>query len=188
MEYLKKLMGDRIYLSPFGKDDGQHFAKWMSDLKISDNLGNTAKIYNYTNENEWVQDALKTGKHQFSIVLLKSDEIIGNCTFNAVNQLDRNGEIGIFIGEEKHRGKGYGSEALRLLLDYGFNYMNLHNITLNVFAYNEQGINCYKNVGFKEIGRRREAKFLNGRYHDIIAMDILSTEFNQDYIRNKYIK
>ena len=85
------------------------------------------------------------------------------------------------------RSNGYGTESLRLLLDYGFNYLNLNNIHLGVKAFNERAIACYKKVGFKEYGRRREAYFLNGKYYDHVFMDILAREFKGNYIKNKNI-
>lgn len=76
---------------------------------------------------------------------------------------------------EDNRNKGYGAEVLDLLLDYGFNYLNLNNIMLNVKSFNERAIACYKKVGFKEFGRRRESYFLNGKYYDDIQFELLKT-------------
>ena len=76
---------------------------------------------------------------------------------------------------------------LKLLLDYGFNYLNFKNIMLKVYSFNERAMKAYKKVGFKEIGRRRESYFLNGKYYDDVYMDILSDEFSESYIKNKII-
>jgi RimJ/RimL family protein N-acetyltransferase len=65
---------------------------------------------------------------------------------------------------------------MSLLIDFGFNYLNLNNIMLKVFAFNERAINCYKKAGFKEIGRRRQAYYLKGKYHDQIFMDIIRSD------------
>lgn len=85
------------------------------------------------------------------------------------------------------RNKGYGTEAIQLILDYGFNYLNLNNIKLDVLSFNERAIACYKKCGFKEYGRRRKSEFINGKYYDRISMDILKEEFIQSYIKNKNI-
>lgn len=85
------------------------------------------------------------------------------------------------------RNKGYGTEAIQLILDYGFNYLNLNNIKLDVLSFNERAIACYKKCGFKEYGRRRKSEFINGKYYDRISMDILKEEFTQSYIKNKNI-
>ncbi|MDD4796309.1 MAG: GNAT family protein, partial [Eubacteriales bacterium] len=70
----------------------------------------------------------------------------------------------------------YGSEALTLLVDFGFHYLNLNNIMLKVFSFNQRAVNCYKKVGFKEIGRRRQTYYLKGNYYDEILMDIIRSD------------
>ena len=78
-------------------------------------------------------------------------------------------------------------KPIQLILDFGFNYLNLNNIDLALMEFNERALKCYKKCGFKEIGRRRKCKFINGKYYDSILMDILSEEFKDTYIKNKNI-
>ena len=78
------------------------------------------------------------------------------------------------IGDEENRSKGYGTEAMKLLVDYGFNILGLHNIDLNVFEFNKQAIKAYEKVGFKEYGRRHESYFLDGKFYDEISMEIIN--------------
>ena len=85
-------------------------------------------------------------------------------------------EVGLFIGDEENRNKGYGAEALNLLLDYCFDYLNVNNVMLKVFSFNERAINCYRKLGFKEIGRRRQSYYLKGKFYDEVFMDILKSE------------
>ncbi len=85
--------------------------------------------------------------------------------------------LGIVIGEKTFWGKGYGQDAIRLLLDYGFNLLNLNSVMLGVFAFNERALHCYKHVGFREIGRRRQARIIGDKKCDAILMDILAEEF-----------
>ena len=75
-------------------------------------------------------------------------------------------KIAVFIGESENRNKGYGVEALNLLIRYGFDYLNLNNIMLSVYSFNENAINCYKKVGFKEFGRRRGAVMIKNERFD----------------------
>ncbi len=185
MKYYKKLLGDRVYLSPMSVEDAEKYIEWFCDFRITDGIGTTKNLMTVEAEREWLTSELKSGNYNFAIVSLENDELIGNCGFVEINYRDRLGTVGIFLGEENNRNKGIGTEVLRLLLDYGFNYLNLNNIMLNVRAFNERAINCYKKVGFKEIGRRREAYFLNGKYYDDVSMDILASEFEGSYIRNK---
>ncbi len=184
MKYFKKLVGERIYLSPMNVEDARQYVEWLSDFRTTDGIGTSCKMTNIEAEIEWIKNNID---YQFAIVNLENDELIGNCGIMRINNIDRCAEVGIFIGDEENRNKGYGAEALRLLLDYGFNYLNLHNIRLGVKSFNERAIACYKKVGFKEYGRRREAYFLNGKYYDNVFMDILDREFEGDYIKNKNV-
>jgi diamine N-acetyltransferase len=86
------------------------------------------------------------------------------------------------IGERDFHGKGFGTETTQLVLDYAFTILGLHNVLLKVFDYNQAGINAYKKAGFKEIGRRREVKYLNGKLWDDVYMDCLSTEFTSNVL------
>lgn len=123
----------------------------------------------------------------FSIVTIDGDKLIGTVGLERINQTHRTTTLGIFIGDKEFLNKGYGTEAIRLLLDYGFNYMNLHSIHLNLMSFNIRAQKCYEKCGFKETGRIRESRFINGRYYDVITMDILANEFQGDYIKNKNI-
>lgn len=186
MKYFKKLVGDRIYLSPMNTDDAEKYTEWLNDFKVTDGLGSSIRIMNADAERRWLQD---TGSKDinFAIVSLDKDELIGNCGIMAVDHIHRTATVGLFIGDEENRSKGYGAETLRLMLDFGFNYLNLNNIMLQVKSFNERAIACYKKVGFKECGRRRESYFLDGKYYDEIQMDILAREFEGGYIRNRNI-
>ena len=187
MKYYKKLIGERIYLSPVSVEDAEKYVEWFCDFKTTDGIGKSSSIMTVESEREWLENTLKNNDLNFAIVDIENDELIGNCGIMNINQINRSAEVGIFIGDENKRSNGYGTESLRLLLDYGFNYLNLNNIHLGVKAFNERAIACYKKVGFKEYGRRREAYFLNGKYYDHVFMDILAREFEGNYIKNKNV-
>lgn len=174
MKYFKKLVGKRIYLSPMNVEDAETYAGWFNDFSVTDGLGCSFRITSMESEKEWL--ANNSGKYQFAIVRLEDDKLIGNCGIQGIDQLRQCAEVGLFIGDEENRNKGYGEEVLNLLLDYGFDYLNLNNIMLKVFSFNERAINCYKKVGFKEIGRRRQSYYLKGGFYDEVYMDILKSE------------
>ena len=187
MKYYKKLIGERIYLSPMCIEDAEKYVEWFSDFKMTDGVGSSSRVMNVENEKKYIQATLENNELNFAIINLENDELIGNCSIKNISYLHRIAELGIFIGIEANRNKGYGAEVLNLLLDYGFNYLNMNNIMLNVKSFNERAIACYKKVGFKEFGRRRESYFLNGKYYDDIQMDILAREFKGIYIKNKNV-
>ena len=190
MKYFKKLVGDSIYLSPRNSEDIEIFTKWLNDFQVTDGLGRSGLIVTLNGEKEYLENIHDNDSknYYFVIVTLENDEMIGTISLENINYTNRSAELGIFIGDEAYRGKGIGEEAIHLILDYGFHYLNLHSIQLYVFAFNERAIACYKKCGFKEMARIREAYYLNGKYYDEIGMDILNSEFHETYIRNKYIK
>jgi len=177
MRYFKKIIGERIYLSPMNKDDVEIYTKWLNDEEVAINLGQYAKVITLNNEQKALEN-MTTDGYNFAIVK-NDDTLIGNISLMNIKHTSRSAVTGLFIGEKENRGNGYGTEAMRLILDYGFNTLNLHNIMLNVYSDNEQAIACYKKVGFTEFGRRREACYKNGRYVDDVHMDILDEEFNR---------
>ncbi|NMM61740.1 GNAT family N-acetyltransferase [Clostridium sp. P21] len=174
MNYFKKIVGKRLYLSPMNVEDAETYVRWLNDFSVTDGIGTSCKITSLENETEWIVQ--NSDKYQFAIVCLENDKLIGNCGIQGIQQLRRCAEVGLFIGDEENRNKGYGEEVLNLLLDYGFDYLNLNNIMLKVFSFNERAINCYKKVGFKEIGRRRQSYYLKGKFYDEVYMDILKEE------------
>lgn len=174
MKYYKKLVSNKVYLSPMCLEDAETYTKWLNDLSVAENLGTPSNMVSVTGEQEVIRK--NSQSTVFAIVKTENDELIGRCGFNSVDQIRQCAEVGIFIGDEENRDNGYGAEAISLLIDFGFNYMNLNNIMLKVFAFNERAINCYKKAGFKEIGRRRQAYYLKGKYHDEIFMDIIRSD------------
>ncbi|MFT4104140.1 MAG: GNAT family protein [Lacrimispora sp.] len=174
MKYYKKLVGSKVYLSPMCPEDAATYTKWLNDLSVTEKLGTSHNTVSVSGEQEWMRENAQG--RLFAMVKTENDELIGNCGFNSINQVHQCGEIGIFIGDEENRNKGYGSEAMSLLVDFGFNYLNLNNIMLTVFDFNENAVSCYKKAGFKEIGRRRQAYYLKGKYYDQIFMDIIRSD------------
>ena len=179
--YFNKLVGKKCYLSPIDINDAGKYTEWLNDLEITNNLGPLySRAINVENEKVFLENLSKD--HNYSIIDLETNELIGNCGFLEVDNLNQTGEVGIFIGNKSFWDKGYGTEALTLLLDYGFKALNLHNIQLKVFDYNKRGIRSYEKIGFKLIGIRRNALYRNRERHNIIFMDILANEF---YEKNK---
>ncbi len=184
MKYAKKLVGEKVYLSPMHPDDAETYVRWLNDFAVTDGLGSSPRIMNAVAEQEWIVSNLKSLAPQFAIVRLSDDVLLGNCGIDSISSPSMHAMVGLFIGEKANRGQGYGTEALRLLLSYGFYYLNLHNIMLKVFSFNENAIRVYEKVGFREFGRRRESCYLDGKYYDDVHMDILKSEFPINYIRN----
>ena len=187
-KYLKALVGDNIYLSPISLDDVEEYAEMVNDIKVSVGLGylSYTNIIDFESEKEFLISVKK--EKMFAVRLLENDELLGNIGFNSLDIINRNGALGVLIGNPKYQRKGYGTEALKLILDYGFSFLNLRNISLSVFEYNEPAYNLYKKVGFKEAGRLRKAVEIMGKTYDVIIMDMLKEEFQSVYIKRELKK
>jgi RimJ/RimL family protein N-acetyltransferase len=183
MKYYKKLVGEKCYLSPINIEDADQYCIWLNDLEVSSNLLIFNQQLSLEKEKIILQDMMKNGAQIFAIVDAANDKLIGNCSIFNINQRNRKAEVGIFIGDKNYWSKGFGSQALSLIVDYGFNILNLNNIMLEVFGYNKRALNAYKKVGFKEIGGRREAIIFAGEKYDEIYMDILASEFESVFIK-----
>lgn len=187
-KYLKKLTGDNIYLSPISLDDVKEYAEMVNDIKVSVGLGylSYTNIIDFESEKEFLISVKK--EKMFAVRLLENDELLGNVGFNSVDLLNRMATMGIMLGNPNYQRKGYGIEAVKLILDYGFSFLNLRNISLSVFEYNEVAYNLYKKIGFKEAGRLRKAVEILGKTYDVIIMDMLKEEFQSVYIKRELEK
>jgi RimJ/RimL family protein N-acetyltransferase len=112
----------------------------------------------------------------FGIRTAKHDTLVGSCQLHSINRVHRTAELQIRIGETAARGKGYGKEAVQLLLDFAFSDLNLHRVFVHVFADNTPAIRLYESTGFKREGELREAAFIDGNYVDVLVMGVLESE------------
>jgi RimJ/RimL family protein N-acetyltransferase len=178
--YFKKMTGNKCYLSPIDTNDAEKYVEWFNDLQIAENLTFYSKVINVENEKTFLNKLSK--EHSYSIIDNDTNELIGNCSMHKLDNLNQTAEAAIVIGNKKYWNKGYGSEALSLLIDYGFKALNIHNIMLSVYSFNKKAIKSYEKVGFKIIGKRREALKRGKETYDIIFMDILDKEFYENNI------
>ncbi|MBN1428237.1 MAG: GNAT family N-acetyltransferase [Anaerolineae bacterium] len=175
--------GKFVRLTQFRHDDLPVFMQWFRDYETQ-RLLVPGVAFPITDEAEEVfyQQAVKESEsaYYFSIHTLESDLLIGNCSLFAINQRNRSADFGIVVGEKAYWGRGYGSDATRILLGFAFQEVNLNRVQLEVFDYNARAIRSYEKVGFAREGVRRQALFREGAYHDIILMAILRDDWHPD--------
>lgn len=181
MEYSKQLTGDKCFLTPLGLNDSEKIAKWQNDLKVQMNFD---LVFTLTTEdiNYFLPETKKTARI-FGIGDNKTGVLIGVAGLHEIDPISRHAMLSIYIGEEEFRGSGYGTETVKLILDFGFNMLNLHNIGLFVAEFNKVAIKVYEKIGFKHAGRKRQVKIFGDEKFDMILMDILSNEFNSVYVK-----
>ena len=171
------LKGDRIGLRHPQKESIHAYLKWMNDLDVLQYILRIRPM-SIAEEEEWFANLHKRPEDViFEIASLESGAPIGACGFHKINASNRSAELGILIGDKALWGKGYGREAMGVLCRYGFDVLNLNRIGLQVYEYNVRGIRCYERVGFRHEGRRRAARFWNGKYWDSLEMGLLESEW-----------
>lgn len=167
-------IGERVRLASPQSDDAHVMSRWSLDSHYQRLLEDDA-IRPQTPD-----EVSRGGYNEFRLRTLDSDRLIG---FTALFMITRHGSamLAIGIGEPEYRGKGYGQEALRLVLGYGFRELNLHRIGLNVFAYNEAAIKAYERVGFVREGTRRSSILRDGVRYDEHQYGMLYSEWAARY-------
>lgn len=169
MKHYRMLKGDKLYLSPISAENTHAYCEWTNDLEIMIQLGISGNPNSEASQHQILQSMEKG--NNFAIVT-NDDQLIGNCSLYT-NPIYRSATLGIFIGDKDYQSKGYGREAVSLLCQYGFDILNLHNIQLVVYSFNQRAVKAYEAVGFKQTGKRHESYYLKGRYYDEIYMEIL---------------
>ena len=176
------LKGNKVKLGPVTRENIESFLKWFNDPEITHYLVMYRPITRMEEE-DWLEN-LKSREDNihFSIVILSEDDsekLIGNCGLHKIDWKNRVANVGIVIGEKEYQNKGLGTEAMKLLVQYGFITLNLNRIQLEVHKFNVRALMSYKKVGFKEEGVRRQAIYVNGEYHDSVIMGILKDEWEK---------
>src|SRR5579859_6350552 len=173
--------GQLVRLTAKIPDDNKLIAKWSNDAEylrlLNDNPAMPQSITALEKEDEEDKKRAGSGKnYEFMFHTIAEDKAIG---FGGlwVNWNHQNGWIGIGIGEPDYRGKGYGTDAMRLLVNYGFRELGLYRVQLGVLSNNPRAIRCYEKVGFvREVVQRAEI-YRDGQRWDTYIMGILRREW-----------
>lgn len=173
------IIGEKIYLRPLDMDDVDSFVLWLNDAEVRQYLS-MAFPFNKIREKEFIEKLYKDDREVvLGIVLKENDKLIGNLALHKISISCRHAGLGIVIGDKSCWSKGYGTEALNLMLGYGFDQLNLHRIFLTVLSFNERAIHTYEKVGFRREGISRDHIYRNGEYHDLYYMGILEHEWRE---------
>lgn len=175
------LVGELVALGPAHRGLMPLLWKWENDVELSLLTGDPARPLTPEGIEAVYERFSKAGADHTGFAVYERATLrpIGTAGLSSINPAHRTAELGIGIGEHDCWGKGYGTEATRLVLDYAFTMLGLNNVMLRVFSYNERAIRAYTRAGFQEIGRRREAQRVGDRAYDVIFMDCLARDFDQ---------
>ncbi len=170
------LVGDKVYLRPLDRGDAPAFVPWMNDPEVTRFL-RAYRPMTLRAEEEFIDRAGQGDDVALAVALRDGDRLIGGTGLHDFDLRCRRASFGIFIGPREEWGKGYGSEATRLMVGYAFETLNLNRVSLQVYEYNPRGIRAYEKVGFRREGVLRQDVFRDGRYWDTIVMGILREEW-----------
>ncbi len=175
----KSLIGERVFLRPFSKDDLPYIQKWSNDAELRRLIGEVAPM-SRANTEKWFREFV-ADKDQiwFAIVLKKGERVIGEAGLLRMFRPWRSTDMTIIIGEKDAWGKGYGTEVGHLLLDYAFNQLGFHRISIGVVGFNKKALKFWRSLGFKKEGVERDAHYYDNEYSDGIMMSILENEFRK---------
>jgi ribosomal-protein-alanine N-acetyltransferase len=179
MERIIFLEGPKIYLRHLQQEDlTNEYVQWLNDEEVC--KGNSHAIFPNTHEKMVAYYASLQGSVAqvvLAIINKENDKHVGNVSLQSINWVSKNAEFAILLGDKNIWGKGYGEEAAKLIVEYGFSRLNLHRIYCGTMADNTSMIKLAEKLKMKQEGVRREAIFKTGTYKDVIEFGVLKNEY-----------
>lgn len=175
------LLGERVRLRAIEREDIPTFVRWFNDPEVRQYL-HMYEPMSRAKEERWFESRLDARDDFLLAIEARVGDAwihIGNVGLHRVDWKNRSAVLGIALGEKAYWGQGYGTDAVRTMLQFAFGELNLHRVELEVHEFNPRAIRCYEKAGFRHEGTRRQALFHEGRYWDVHRMGILQTEFGQ---------
>ena len=173
------IRSERIYLRPAERADLPLFVRWFADAETTRHLALRAP-FSLAMEEKWFEGLLdRQGKSDYHFVacLVEDGRPIGTVGLHGLDLENGNAEFGISIGEKGEWNRGYGTEALYAICDFGFGSLRLERIELHVYEDNARAVRSYEKAGFRHEGRLRRAHFGEGRHSDVMVMSLLRDEW-----------
>lgn len=176
------IKGKRVLLRSFELSDLDEVMRHWNSMELR-NLVGAADMgpASRNDEEEFIKGTWKRRQEKKAFTLaietIAEGRLIGGVSLMNINWTNRSAMLGISIYDPKNRGKGYGQESINLILGFAFRTLNLYRVELEAFDFNERAQKCYQKVGFREVGKRRKARFIDGQYRDVMIMDILRDEW-----------
>ncbi|HEY5982139.1 MAG TPA: GNAT family protein [Anaerolineales bacterium] len=176
------IVGKRVRLRAVERADIALYHEWLNDAEVTEGLARYLP-FSMADEERWFENMSQREEEQrpLAIEILDGQEwkLAGNTGLFNLEWTNRSAELGIFIGDKSKWNQGYGTEALGLILQHGFNTLNLNRIFLRVYASNSRAQRSYEKAGFKLEGTMRQALFRHGQYVDVNIMSILRSEWKE---------
>jgi len=164
---------DQICLRSLLEKDLMILHKWINDPEVIQ-YTNVFRPISEMEQKEWFYSLHKNkNQHIFAIESKAKERIIGTCGLYDIDPVSRKAELRIKIGDKEYWGHGTGTNAVKLLVEFGFSSLNLKKIWLKVMKDNIRAVKSYKKVGFIIEGELTKDMFINGEYKDILLMALI---------------
>ncbi|OCL26085.1 hypothetical protein U472_08700 [Orenia metallireducens] len=177
---MSRIYGQKIMLREYKTSDFEDIRRWVINPEITQYLSD---IFLYPNSEKdtknFLDKAMSSSWTGFVIADIDDEGYIGQIDFVNLDLKNGYGELGVVIGDNKNLGKGLGSEALNLIVDFGFKELRLNRVELVCWEYNKRAQRAYEKLGFTKEGIRRQKRYRNGRYYDEICYGILKDEWKR---------
>lgn len=176
---LPMIRGEHVFLRASERSDLERYTEWLNDARVTRFLAMDTP-FSLAQEEAWFERmtaAQGRDNYHFAICLRESGEAIGTIGLHGVDLKHGNAVMGIAIGTPAYWSRGFGTDALRALLDFGFGTLRLERIGLDVYSFNERARRSYEKCGFVLEGKARKAFFRDGKRHDLHLMGILREEW-----------
>lgn len=171
------IRGEKVWLRPTEPSDIIHDSLYAGDAEVGHFLGAKTPMSKAAAERFsaeiFSQNERDPSGYGYAICLLGTETSIGTVFLRNVDKVNGSGIVGIFIGDRRYLGQGYGTDALNALVDLGFGELRLERIELEVFDYNARAMRSYEKSGFQTDAILRRARFHRGAHHDVHLMSIL---------------
>ena len=175
------ITGHSIYLRPIEMDDRDRYVTWLNDAEVRAGVGRVHPI-NKLGQEDFLKSTHKDPNLVlFAIVERSTDQHIGGVGLHDIDSVHRSCSFGILIGNKEKWGKGYATEATRMVVNYAFSMLNLNRVQLRVFSFNTRAIALYERIGFVREGVCRQSHYHAGAYHDEIIMSVLREEWKTQF-------
>lgn len=171
------ITGNKVCLTSLNRSSLPQLREWRNQPELRKYFREYREISDAMQEN-WYNTRVLNNPCQvdFEIHDKESNKLIGHCSLNYISWTNRTAELGIYIGDPTYRRGGYGSDALKLLMDYAFKTINLNRVWCEVFANNE-AIDVYRKIGFVDEGKLRQHHYEDGQYLDCFMLGLLRDEW-----------
>ena len=182
MSHQARIMeSERLYFRALTAADARgNYLKWMNDAEVTQYLESRFQAHSEESLAAYIEQMSSTKDNIFCAIVLKHDDRhIGNIKLGPIEWVHRRAEVGLLIGEKDCWGKGYGTEAYKLMAEHAFFTLNLHKVTAGAYAENEGSIKAMARAGFTQEGRRKEHYFLDDKYTDLLIYGLLKPDFER---------